>query len=149
MSCTVPAALSALTDGFTSVLPVGYTVAEGTLVDEPKDGFLIVGWTQDAQIPAVSGGWTIQNAAISSDREDYDVLFLLGEWSGDDSTARATRALLFTHLGLMRAWLTANRSLADVVSQAYITDFSLQQTADTLGVADTLRFTVHVTAFTE
>lgn len=148
---TVPAVLSALTDGFKTVLPGPsfFTVAEGGLGELPGKDFLVVGWDQDDQVPAVSGTWAAYNAAANTDREEYDVLCMLGVWTDRDGI-RSTRNKAFDYLGAMKTWLTANNDLGlDGVTLARISgQFTFAQPIAGESSTANLRFPIHVTALT-
>lgn len=142
---TVPAVLDALVAGFTSALP-GVQVVDGQPITTDGD-VVCVGFSGLAGEPAVESTRTREQLAVEPERESYDITCLASSWDGG-TDAKAVRDRAYQLLDAVASWLAADRTLGGLVLSTRLSAESLIQEQTDQGAAATVRFTVHVDAFT-
>jgi len=143
---TVPTAVAAIVADWTTAL-IGVSVTNGPAVaDDSAVEAVSVGY-QDADTPAVEGGFEPDGFTTTPMLERYTINCLLTVRDGDgDQLAAQTRA--FTLIGLMGGALAADPSLGDRVLHAHLGTWELTQTQTNLGATARVSFGVTVDAYT-
>lgn len=142
---TVPAVLDVLVAGFTSALP-GVQVVDGQPITTDGD-VVCVGFSGLAGEPAVESTRTREQLAVEPERESYDITCLASSWDGG-TDARVVRDRAYELLDAVASWVAADRTLGGLVLSTRLSAESLIQEQTDQGAAATVRFTVHVDAFT-
>jgi hypothetical protein len=145
MTSTVPAAIDALVALWRGALD-GVQVADGEPIEIEND-LLVVGFIDVPGEAAVTSTRTREQLAAEPDRESYDITCLASSFSGvtDFKTVRDTAYGL---VNTAAAALAGDDTLDGLVMQSRITADDLIQEQTEKGAVATVRFTVHVDAYT-
>jgi len=142
---TVPGVLDALVALWGQALP-GVQVADGEPVNVADD-VLVVGFTGVPDEPAVTSTRTREQMAAQPDRESYDITCLASSWSGT-TEFKPVRVRAYELLSAAAGALAADPSLGGLVLQTRLSTEDVIQSQTDKGAVVTVRFTVHVDAFT-
>lgn len=145
MTSTVPGVLDALVALWGQALP-DVQVADGEPV-AVADDVIVVAFTGVPDEPAVTSTRTREQLAAQPDRESYDVTCLASSWSGV-TEFKPVRDRAYELLGSAAAALAADPTLGGRVMQARLSTEDLIQSQTDKGAVVTVRFNVHVDAFT-
>ncbi len=148
---TIPACLDALVALARAALPDA-RVSDGQPFELALD-MICIAFTGVRLEPSVYSTLTQEQMATDPSRESYDVVSLASSLRGDvtetgDVPAKPVRDRVFELVGAIAARLALDPTLGEVVMRARLSvvDFVQMQTDE--GAAATLRFTVHVDAYT-
>lgn len=136
-------ATDALIDLWTAANIAGLQIVDGAPYDV-QGSFLAVGWTRDGQ-PGTTGLFSQFTAALSREREQFDVNCLLSLWLGDQSM-RVVRRNIVTTLQQLESVVAANRTLNGAVMLARFTNYGVTTDVGETGGFVDHRFTVHCDA---
>lgn len=145
MISTVPAVLDALVARWRSALP-GVQVSDGQPVTTEND-LIAVGFHDVAGEPAVNSTRTREQLAAQPDRESYDVSCLASSFTGA-TEFKPVRDRVYELVDAAAADLAEDDTLGGLAMQARLTADDLIQEQTEQGAVATVRFTVHVDAYT-
>ncbi|GGV34200.1 hypothetical protein GCM10010182_67600 [Actinomadura cremea] len=146
MISTVPAVLDALVARWTEALPE-VQVADGQPVVTEND-LIAVGLHDVPGEPAVNSTRTIEQLAAQPDRESYDVSCIASSFTGAVEF-KPIRDRVYELVNAAAGALAADQTLGGLVMVARLTSDDLIQEQTEQGAVATVRFTVHVEAFTD
>lgn len=150
---TIPSALNALVALAERAWPDVQVLDGGPTVNVEKD-VIEIGYSGETGVPDVRSTLTSEQLETQPDLERYDVLCLASAWRGDATRggkpdARTTRERAFELLNGVRQELARDPRLGGTVMMARLStlDMTADQTAE--GPVCTIRFVVHIDAFTD
>lgn len=151
---TIPAVLDALVALAETAWP-DVQVLDGGPTTQINADVIAIGYSGSTTEPDVRSTMTREQLDMQPDLERYDVMCMVSAWRGDaydadgKPDARTTRLRAFELLTGLRAQLASDSRLGGAVMMAHLTtlDMIADQTAD--GPVATIRFAVHIDAFTE
>lgn len=145
MISTVPAALDALVARWVAALP-DVQVSDGQPVATEND-LIAVGFHDVPGEPAVNSTRTREQLAAQPDRESYDISCIASTFDGG-TEFKPVRDRVYELVNAVAADLADEDTLGGLVMQARVTADDLIQEQTEAGAVATVRFTVHVDAFT-
>lgn len=145
MISTVPAVLDALAARWAAALP-DVQVSDGQPVATEND-LIAVGFNEVPGEPAVNSTRTREQLAAEPDRESYDVSCIASTFDGG-TEFKPIRDRVYELVNAAATDLAEDDSLGGLVMQARVTADDLIQEQTEAGAVATVRFTVHVDAFT-
>ena len=145
MISTVPAVLDALAARWTAALP-DVQVSDGQPVSTDHD-LIVVGFHDVPGEPSVTSTRTREQLAAQPDRESYDVSCIASTFTGG-TEFKPIRDRVYELVNAAATDLAEDDSLGGLVMQARVTADDLIQEQTEAGAVATVRFTVHVDAFT-
>lgn len=146
---TTPRVLKELIDRSRRVLP-DVQICDGQPVP-PEDAapdLICIGFTGQVGEPAVSTSQSRDQKTTSPERESYDITCLSSSWAGEQSDPEIVRNRCYELVNYLALEVAKDQTLGGKCGKARITtgDFAQEQT--TKGAVATLRFVVHIDAFT-
>lgn len=156
---TIPACLKALTAAAERAIPPaqreGRTVPLAVVLGQPdrgqtgSDDIVCIAFTGEPGEAAVTSNREQEQGHTAPDRESYDVQCLSSSWRGqDDATAQEVLDRAYEMVNALAAELAADATLGGAVGRTWISTDALAQAQTERGAVATVRFTVHVEAFT-
>lgn len=145
MISTVPAVLDALVARWAAALP-DVQVSDGQPV-VTQDDLIAVGFHDVPGEPAVNSTRTREQLASMPDRESYDVSCIASTFTGG-TEFKPIRDRVYELVDAAATVLVEDRTLGGVVMLAQLTSDDLIQEQTEQGAVATVRFVVHVDAFT-
>ncbi|GAA4221534.1 hypothetical protein FHR32_005129 [Streptosporangium album] len=150
---TIPAALDALVAAAERAWP-DVQVLDGGPTTEVSDDVIAIGYSGNAAESDVRNTLTSEQLDLQPDLERYDVLCMASAWRGDarrdgKPDARTTRLRAFELLAGIRRELAEDSRLGGVVMMARLSTLDMVADQTNAGPVCTIRFVVHVDAFTE
>lgn len=149
---TIPATLNALVALAERAWP-DVQVLDGGPTNHVQRDVIEVGYSGSSTEPDVRSTMAREQLDMQPDLERYDVMCMVSAWRGDayrggKPDARTTRERAFELLAGIRVELAKNPQLDGLVMMARMStlDMAADQTED--GPVCTIRFVVHVDAFT-
>ncbi len=144
---TAPAVLDAMVVRFTAALP-DVEVLDGGPVREYEDDLVCVGFTSVPGEPTVEDTRTREQMTTDPDRESYDVTSICSSWQGNQTDAKKVRDRAYEILDAIAAELASDQTLGGLVMRARLISHLFQQEQTLKGAVATIRFVIHVDAFT-
>lgn len=146
---TVPAAVAALLTRLAASPDLAGVLIKdaGQLTDPDATEVLSVGYQGDAEDLAVDGQMRREGAAVTPDREQYDIRCAVVTANGDEDLG-AARTRAFALLDAVGAVLAQDWRLGGTVMNAALTTWSLRLDAAQGGAYATIRFAISVDAYT-
>lgn len=146
---TVPAVLDAMVARFAAAFPDVQVLDGGPVRDTVLEGDLIcVGFTSVLGEPAVEDTRTREQMSSDPDRESYDVTSICSSWQGEQKDPKLVRDRAYEILDAIAAELANDQTLGGLCMRARLTThlFAPEQTMK--GAVATIRFEIHVDAYT-
>ncbi len=128
---------------------------DGGPTTQIEDDVICIGYSGVTGEADVRSTMTTEQLEMQPDLEQYDVMCLVSAWRGDahdadgQPDARTTRARAFELLSGLRAELASDSRLGGTVMQARMSTVDVVQDQTPGGPVCTIRFSVHVIAFSE
>lgn len=149
---SIPAALDALVALAERAHP-DVQVLDGGPTVEVKDDVIAIGYSGSVSEPDVRTTMTVEQLAMEPDRESYDVMCMASAWRGDahrggKPDSRTVRERAFELLAGIRAELAKNSRLDGAVMMARMSTLDVVLDQTKAGPVCTIRFVVHVEAYT-
>ncbi len=142
---TIPAVLDELVARFAAALPDADVFDGAPLATDTKD-YIVVGFdTEDGF--AVEANLARQQLSAEPDREIYDVFCLASAWDGGTDIKRV-RDKAYALVAAANQALRQDVMLGGLAMQVSLTTHSLAQGLLAEGATVTVRFVVHVDAYT-
>lgn len=145
MGSTIPAVIDELVRLTAAALP-GVQVVDGQPVVQVEADFISIAYGEDGE-PAAESTRTRNQMTATPDQESYDVWCIASAWDGDVDM-QATRARAYGLVDAIAAAIAADITLGGLVMSARLASESLYLDQTTKGAVATVRFFVHVDAFT-
>lgn len=145
MTSTIPSVLDALVARWTALLD-GVQVVDGEPITTEKDA-VCVGFTGDQGDPGVENSLTREQLTITPDREQYDVYCAVQVRRGG-TDMKKVRDRAYAIIDNLSSDLAADHTLGGLVGIARVTSEALIQEQTDKGAMATIRFAVHIDAFT-
>ena len=145
----LPAALDALVAAVQLVLPDPVQLLDGppSTSTTPPD-VVMIGFNGEPGTEAISVGRRRADRGGRSDRETYDITCLASSWRGDNDQ-RLVRDLAFGFVDVISAELRRDRTLGlDLITNSYLSVAGVAPVMDSKGAMCTVRFIVHMDAYT-
>jgi hypothetical protein len=149
---SIPAAIDALVALAERAHP-DVQVLDGGPTVEVKDDVIAIGYSGSVSEPDVRTTMTVEQLAMEPDRESYDVMCMASAWRGDahrggKPDSRTVRERAFELLAGIRAELAKNSRLDGAVMMARMSTLDVVLDQTKAGPVCTIRFVVHVEAYT-
>ncbi|NUP24013.1 MAG: hypothetical protein HOZ81_49760 [Streptomyces sp.] len=145
MKSTIPSVLDALVSRWTALLD-GVQVVDGEPITTEKDA-VCVGFTGDGGEPGVENSRSLEQLDLIPDREQYDVYCAVQVRRGA-TDMKKVRDRAYAIIDSLSSDLAADQTLDGVAGMARLTSESLMQEQTEKGAMATVRFSVHIDAFT-
>ncbi|MEV4180185.1 hypothetical protein AB0J28_01900 [Streptosporangium canum] len=150
---TIPAVLDALVAAAERAWP-DVQVLDGGPTTELRDDVIAIGYSGSAAESDVRSTLTGEQLDLQPDLERYDVMCMTSAWRGDAQRdgkpdARTTRRRAFELLAGLRRELAHDPRLGGLVMMARLSTLDLVADQTSAGPVCTVRFVVHIDAFTE
>lgn len=142
---TVPAAIDALVAAIAAALP-GVQVVDGQPI-ATEDDVIAVAFTGLPGEAGVEMRRAQADLSYGSDQESYDIVCLASAWTGG-TDPKKVRDRAYELIEAVAAEVARDRTLGGTVAQAGLSTDSFAQEQTTKGAVATVRFVVHVEAFT-
>ncbi|MER7126745.1 hypothetical protein [Micrococcus luteus] len=129
-------------------------VLDGGPTVEVRDDVIAIGYSGSPEEPDVRNALTREQLDVQPDLERYDVVCMASAWRGDayrdgQPDTRTTRLRAFELVDGVRRELAEDPRLGGVVMMARLSALDMVADQTGSGPVCTVRFTVHVDAFTE
>lgn len=149
---TIPAALDALVAAAERAWP-DVQVLDGGPTVEVRDDVIAIGYSGSPSEPDVRSTLTREQLDMEPDLERYDVMCMASAWRGDahregKPDARTVRQRAFELLAGFREELARDSRLGGTVMMARLSTLDMVADQTKAGPVCTIRFVVHVDAFT-
>jgi hypothetical protein len=115
--------------------------------DTEKD-VVCIGFTGTPGVAAVEDTRSREGLATKPDREQYDVTCLASSWRGEERDAKVVRDAAYALVDAIAEDLAKDQRLGGLVLRANLTTSMFAQEQTSKGAVATLRFIVHIDAFT-
>ncbi|MER7212453.1 MULTISPECIES: hypothetical protein [Streptosporangium] len=150
---TIPAALDALVAIAVRAWP-DVQVLDGGPTTEVRDDVIAIGYSGSPEESDVRSTLTREQLDMQPDLERYDVMCMASAWRGDAyrdglPDARTTRLRAFELVEGFRRELAEDSRLGGAVMMARMSTLDMVADQTQAGPVCTIRFIVHVDAFTE
>lgn len=147
---TVPRVLAELISRTRSALP-DVQICDGQPIP-PEDAapdLICIGFTGQVGEPAVTSTQAREQAASTPDRETYEITCLASSWKGEQADPETVRSRCYELVSYLAFEIAKDQTLGGKCGRCRVatTDFAQEQT--TMGAVATLRFSIHVDAFTQ
>lgn len=143
----LPAALDALLQAVRLALPDEVLVLDGGPVKEDAPDMVMIGFNGEPGTEAIAISRTGADYGRRSDAETYDITCLASSWRGEND-AKTVRDQAFTLVDLISGELKRDRQLGDTVTRTHLTVAGVAPLQSSKGARCTVRFTIHIDAFT-
>ena len=143
---TVPAALDALLQALSLALPKGVQLVDGQPIRTDPD-VICIGFNGEPETEMISITRRRADRGGRSDSETYDIGCIASSWRGD-TDPKIVRDRAFELVALVEAELARDRTVGRTVARAYVTVSGVAPVQTSKGAMCTVRFTIHVDAFT-
>lgn len=144
---TVPAALDALLQALALVLgPQEVQLVDGQPIRTDPD-VVCIGFNGQPETEMITITRRQADFAGRSDSESYDISCIASSWRGDIDP-KQVRDRAFELVGMVAAELARDRTIGHAVARAQLTVSGVAPVQTTKGAMCTVRFTIHVDAFT-
>lgn len=149
---TIPAALNALVALSEQAWPA-VQVLDGGPTTQVQADVIAIGYSGSSTEPDVRSTMTREQLDMEPDLERYDVMCMVSAWRGtahhnDKPDAHTTRDRAFELLAGIRAALAEDSRLGGAVMMARMSTLDLVADQTDKGPVATVRFVVHIDAFT-
>lgn len=150
---TIPVALDALVAVAERAWP-DVQVLDGGPTTEVQSDVIAIGYSGSVTDPDVRSTLTREQLDMQPNLERYDVACMASAWRGDarrggKPDARTARLRAFELLAGIRRELAGDPRLGETVMMARLSTLDMIADQTNAGPVCTLRFTVHIDAFTE
>jgi len=148
-SSTIPAALDALKAAAEFALSGQIVqILDGGPVTQADQNLMCIGFTGVQGEAAVTVTNFSGGAASAPNRESYDVICLASSWLGEQHEPKPVRDRVFELVDALAAELARDKTLGGAVMTSRMFTTALIPEQTTKGAVATVRFTVHIEAFT-
>lgn len=150
---TIPAALDALVAAAERAWP-DVQVLDGGPTTDVRDDVIAIGYSGSPTEADVRSTLAREQLDMQPDLESYDVVCMASAWRGDarrdgKPDSRTTRRRAFELLAGIRRELARDPRLGGVVMMSRLSTLDVVADQTNAGPVCTLRFAVHIDAFTE
>jgi hypothetical protein len=145
---TVPAVLDALVQRWTLAVPDALVVDCQPPRDFDSADLILVGFTGTPGAASVTNTISIEQMAVTPDREQYDITCMVSAWKGVEDDVKAVRDRAYEMVDLIAAALADDQTLGGLVMLMHLTTSTLAQYFTDDGVSADVQVVVSVDAFT-
>lgn len=144
---TVPGVLDELVRAVTLALPE-VQVIDGQPVRDTERDMVMLGFTGIPYEPAVEITSTREQLTAKPIREQYDITCLASAWPGGNTEAKPARDRAYELVDAIVDEISRDKTLGKRVMSARVSTAALSQGQTDRGAAATVRFVIHIDAFT-
>lgn len=146
---TIPHVLSELLTRFTQrISDVKVTDGVPKPPEDIEPDLLCIGFTGEHGEPSVEDTRTSSEISRTPERESYDITCLASSWRGNNTDAELVRNSAFAIVDKVASELANDHTLGGLVLLARMRTSSLAQEQTNMGAVATIRFVIHIDAFT-
>lgn len=145
----IPDVLDYLVTRLSELLP-DVLVTDGPPIppQDTEPDVLCVGFTGELGEPAIENTRARQQAAVSPDRETFEITNIASSWYGNDTGMKAVRDGAFAILNSVNAFIMNDHTLGNrVMRSRLMTDLVAEEQTEQ-GAVVTIRFVIQIDAFT-
>lgn len=148
-SSSIPAVIDALVARATVVhAGTDAQILDGGPTTQTDQNLVCIGYNPNPGEPAVNDTRSPGGIAAEPNRESYDVQCVASSWLGEQHDPKTVRDRAFELVDALAADLARDQTLGGIVMAARLFTVALIPEQTTKGAVATVRFVVHIDAFT-